>query len=255
MQQNETDVPLFHPAEPALERFITGQVVLIDKPLWWTSFDVVRKCRNVIAGRLKVKKLKVGHAGTLDPLATGLMVVCTGKATKRISEWMDADKEYVATIELGRTTPSFDLETETDATFPTEHITRESFGKSLQAFLGETLQTPPLFSAKTLQGKRAYTFARKGDKIELPPHPVVISEIDIVRFDLPVAEVRIRCSKGTYIRAFARDVGLANQSGACLVGLRRTAIGAFRVEKALSPEFFEQILTHKTIINHETVTV
>jgi len=242
MQQDETFVPLFHPAETTLENFITGQVVLIDKPLWWTSFDVVRKCRNIITQRLKVKKLKVGHAGTLDPLATGLMVICTGKATRRISEWMNADKEYVATIELGRTTPSFDLETETDATFATEHITRESFEASLRTFLGETQQVPPLFSAKNVQGKRAYTFARNGSNIELSPQPVVISELEIIRFDLPIAEIRMRCSKGTYVRAFARDVGIANQSGACLTGLRRTAIGSFRVENALSPELFERIL-------------
>jgi tRNA pseudouridine55 synthase len=241
--QDEAPIPLFHPATPVLENFVTGQVVLIDKPLWWTSFDVVRKCRNLITHRLKVKRLKVGHAGTLDPLATGLMIICTGKATKRISEWMDADKEYVATIELGRTTPSFDLETETDATFPTEHITRGSFEKSLRAFLGETQQVPPLFSAKNLQGKRAYTFARKGSDIELPAQPVIISELDIIRFELPVVKVRMRCSKGTYVRAFAHDLGLANQSGACLIGLRRTAIGAFRVEKAMSLELFEQIIS------------
>jgi len=247
MQYDETSVPLFHPAEVALEKFITGQVILIDKPLWWTSFDVVRKCRNIITGSLKIKKLKVGHAGTLDPLATGLMVICTGKATKRISEWVDADKEYVAVIELGRTTPSFDLETETDATFATEHITRESFEASLRTFLGETQQVPPLFSAKNLQGKRAYTFARKGSDIELSPHPVVISELEIIRFDLPLAEIRMRCSKGTYVRAFARDIGIANQSGACLVGLRRSAIGGFRVERAMSPELFEQILNQKDI--------
>jgi len=243
MQQDETLVPLFHPAVSTPESFIAGQIVLIDKPLWWTSFDVVRKCRNIITHRLNIKKLKVGHAGTLDPLATGLMVICTGKATKRIDEWIEADKEYVATIELGRTTPSFDLESETDATFPTEHITRESFEASLRTFLGETQQVPPLFSAKNLQGKRAYTFARKGSDIELPPHPVIISKLEIIRFDLPVVELRMRCSKGTYVRAFARDIGIANQSGACLVGLRRTAIGGFQVEKALSPELFEQIVS------------
>jgi len=238
---------LFHPVHSTLESFISGQIILIDKPLWWTSFDVVRKCRNIITNNLKIKKLKVGHAGTLDPLATGLMVICTGKATKRISEWMDADKEYIAVIELGRTTPSFDLETETDAIFPTGHITRESFGASLQTFLGETQQSPPLFSAKNLQGKRAYTFAREGSDIELPPQPVTISELELIRFNLPVVELRLRCSKGTYIRAFARDLGRANQSGACLVGLRRTAIGGFSVEKALSPELFEQIINHKNI--------
>ena len=246
MLQDETPVPLFHPTTSTPEDFIAGQVVFIDKPLWWTSFDVVRKCRNVITNRLKIKKLKVGHAGTLDPLATGLMMICTGKATKRINEWMDADKEYVAVIELGRTTPSFDLETETDAVFPVEHITRESFEKSLHTFLGETQQTPPLFSAKNLQGKRAYTYARKGSDIELPPQQIVISELEVVRFDMPRVEVRMRCSKGTYVRAFARDLGLVNQSGACLVGLRRTAIGAFRVEKAMSPDLFEQIISKIT---------
>lgn len=238
---DDTSVPLFRPMGSVPEDFITGQVVLIDKPLWWTSFDVVRKCRNLITHKLKVKKLKVGHAGTLDPLATGLMIVCTGKATKRINEWMDADKEYVATIELGRTTPSFDLETETDATFPTEHITRESLETSLHTFLGETWQAPPLFSAKNLQGKRAYTLARKGSAIELPAQPITISEMEIIRFELPVVELRMRCSKGTYVRAFARDLGRANQTGACLIALRRTAIGTFGVEKAMSPDLFEQI--------------
>ena len=242
MQQNDTPVPLFHPAVSVPEDFIAGQVIFIDKPLWWTSFDVVRKCRNIITQKLKIKKLKVGHAGTLDPLATGLMIICSGKATKRINEWVDADKEYIATIELGRTTPSFDLETETDATFPTEHISRESFEKSLSYFLGETLQVPPLFSAKNLQGKRAYTFARKGSDIELPSQKVIISELEIIRFDLPLVEIRMRCSKGTYVRAFARDIGIANQTGACLVELRRTAIGCFSVEKAMSPDLFEQIL-------------
>ena len=241
MQQDDT-VPLFHPAISTLENFIAGQVLLIDKPLWWTSFDVVRKCRNIITQRLKLKKLKVGHAGTLDPLATGLMLICTGKATKRINEWIDADKEYMATIELGRTTPSFDLETETDATFPTEHITRELFEASLCSFLGETQQVPPSFSAKNLQGKRAYTFARKGVDVVLPPHQVVIDELEIIRFDLPLVELRIRCSKGTYIRTLTRDIGIANQSGACLVQLRRTAIGGFRIEKAMLPDFFEQII-------------
>ena len=197
----------------------------------------------MITHKLKVKKLKVGHAGTLDPLATGLMIVCTGKATKRINEWMDADKEYLATIELGRTTPSFDLETETDATFTTEHITQETFAASLRGFHGETQQTPPIFSAKNLQGKRAYHFAREGAEIELAPNPVVISELEIVSFDLPLVKIRMRCSKGTYVRAFARDIGKANQSGACLVGLRRTAIGEFRVEKAMTPDFFEKILS------------
>jgi tRNA pseudouridine55 synthase len=243
MLQTEPSVPLFHPATSTPENFITGQIVLIDKPLWWTSYDVVRKCNKIITNRLKIKKIKVGHTGTLDPLATGLMMICTGKATKRINEWMGADKEYVAVIEMGRTTPSFDLETETDATFATGHITRDSFERSLSDFLGETWQTPPLFSAKNLQGKRAYTFARKGVDVELPAQKVTITELEVVRFDLPFVEMRMRCSKGTYVRAFARDVGVANQSGACLTGLRRTAIGDFRVEKAMSLELFEQVIS------------
>ncbi|MDR2038080.1 MAG: tRNA pseudouridine(55) synthase TruB [Bacteroidales bacterium] len=232
-------IPLFDPQISVAEDFISGQVILIDKPLTWTSFDVVRKCRNLITHKLKIKKLKVGHAGTLDPLATGLMIVCSGKATKCISEWMDMDKEYVASIEFGRTTLSFDLETETNATFPYEHITRESLEQSLKQFLGEIQQVPPLFSAKNLQGKRAYTFARKGSDMELPPNTVTISNLEIIRFELPVVEIKMRCSKGTYVRAFARDIGIANQSGACLIGLRRTAIGAFKVEDAMLPNSFE----------------
>jgi tRNA pseudouridine55 synthase len=242
MQQDNTSTRLFSPDSTAVEDFITGQVILIDKPLWWTSFDVVRKCRNLITHKLKIKKLKVGHAGTLDPLATGLMIVCSGKATKRINEWTDMDKEYVATIELGRTTLSYDLETETNAVFPFEHITREMTEKALESFLGVTQQVPPLFSAKYLQGKRAYTFARKGSNIELPPNPVNISSLDIIRFELPMVEIKMRCSKGTYVRAFARDLGACLQSGACLTALRRTAVGCFQVDDAISPEMFEQEL-------------
>ena len=235
---------LFNPSEPVPEKFINGMVVLLDKPLWWTSFDLVRKCRNIVTDRLKLKKLKVGHAGTLDPLATGLMIICTGKATKRINEWMDADKEYVASIELGRTTPSFDLETETDANFPIEHITREKFEISLSKFRGETFQMPPVFSAKNVKGKRAYDFARMGVDVKLQEKIIHISELEIIEFNLPVVTIRIRCSKGTYVRALARDIGIANKSGACLVALRRTAIGDLCVEKALSPALFEQIVNN-----------
>jgi tRNA pseudouridine55 synthase len=242
--------------------FVSGQVLLIDKPLQWTSFDVVRKCRNIITRRMKIKKLKVGHAGTLDPLATGLMIVCSGKATKRIGEWMNMDKEYTATIELGRTTPSFDMETDTDAVFPSEHITREMIEKTMESFLGETQQMPPLFSAKYVQGKRAYTLARKGSDAQLPPQIIHISRLELTRFDPPVAEIKMRCSKGTYVRAFARDLGTALQSGACLIGLRRTAIGNFKVENAVSPEQFEQEIS-KPVYNlpnhnsnqHETFTI
>jgi tRNA pseudouridine55 synthase len=234
--------PLFDPAAFVPEDFISGQVILIDKPLWWTSFDVVRKCRNIICGKLGIKKIKVGHAGALDPLATGLMIVCSGKATKRIDEWMNAEKEYVATFELGRTTPSYDLETETDAVFPVDHITETAFKESLENFIGETEQVPPLFSAKNLQGKRAYTFARKGTDIELPSQRIVISMLEVIQFKLPLAQVKIRCSKGTYVRALARDVGKANNSGACLVELRRTGIGDLHVNRAMSPELFEKIV-------------
>lgn len=234
---------LFNPVTSRKEDFINGHIVLVDKPLWWTSFDVVHKCRNLITQKLGIKKLKVGHAGTLDPLATGLMIVCFGKATKCINEWMDMDKEYMASIEMGRTTPSFDLETETDAIFPTGHITRESFENTLQTFLGETQQIPPLFSAKNLQGKRAYTFARKGSDMELPPNRVNISSLETIRFEMPVVEIKMQCSKGTYVRAFARDIGAASHSGACLVKLRRTAIGPFKVDNAMSLELFEQIIS------------
>ncbi|MDR3093798.1 MAG: tRNA pseudouridine(55) synthase TruB [Bacteroidales bacterium] len=253
MQQNETLIHLFNPDSTVVEDFITGQVILIDKPLWWTSFDVVRKCRNLITHKVKIKKLKVGHAGTLDPLATGLMIVCSGKATKRINEWTDMDKEYIATLELGRTTLSCDLETETNAVFPFEHITREMTNKALESFLGVTQQVPPLFSAKYVQGKRAYTLARQGSDIELPPNPVNISSLEIIRFELPVVEIKMRCSKGTYVRAFARDLGASLQSGACLTALRRTAVGCFHVDDALSPELFEQVL--KNINSNESITL
>jgi tRNA pseudouridine55 synthase len=255
-------IPLYCINTSVAADFAAGQVLLIDKPLRWTSFDVVCKCRNLITRRMKIKKLKVGHAGTLDPLATGLMIVCSGKATKRINEWMDMDKEYLAIIELGRTTPSFDMETDTDAVFPSEHITREMLEKTLERFLGETQQVPPLFSAKYLQGKRAYTLARKGSDTQLPPHPIHINRLEIIRFDPPVVEIKMRCSKGTYVRAFARDLGIALQSGACLTGLRRTAIGNFTVDNAVSPETFEQAIStpdhnlpNHNPNQHETFTI
>ncbi|MDR1666710.1 MAG: tRNA pseudouridine(55) synthase TruB [Bacteroidales bacterium] len=217
-------------------------MILIDKPLNWTSFDVVQKIRNLITRKLKIKKLKVGHAGALDPLATGLLIVCSGKATGHISEWMDMDKEYIAVIELGRTTLSCDQETETSAVFPFEHITWELLERTMESFLGETQQVPPLFSAKNVQGKRAYTFARKGSDIELPPQAVHISRLEIIRFEPPIVEIKMRCGKGTYVRAFARDLGAKLQSGACLTDLRRTAIGNFSVNDALTPILFENAL-------------
>lgn len=206
-----------------------------NKPLGWTSFKVVGHARYHICRRMKVKKLKVGHAGTLDPLATGVMIVCTGKATKRIEEFQYHTKEYIATIRLGATTPSYDLEHEIDATYPTEHITRELVEQTLQAFVGEIQQIPPAFSACMVNGKRAYDLARKGEEVELKPKLLVIDEIELLACNLPEIKIRVVCSKGTYIRALARDIGEALQSGAHLTGLIRTRVGDVTLEQCLDP--------------------
>lgn len=209
--------------------FISGEVLLIDKPLGWTSFDAVKRVRGALSRRLKIKKLKVGHAGTLDPLATGVMVVCTGRATKRIDELQAGVKEYVATMALGATTPSFDLETEIDATFPTDHITRELVEQTLERFRGVIEQVPPSFSAVKVDGKRAYKLARRGETPELKPKTLVIDEIELLDFSPCSITVRVVCSKGTYIRALARDIGEALGAGAHLTALRRTRVGDFRI--------------------------
>jgi tRNA pseudouridine55 synthase len=222
--------------------FEEGQVLLFDKPLYWTSFDLVNKLRNVIRSALKIKKIKIGHAGTLDPLASGLMIICTGRATKKIDEFRDLDKEYVATVHLGETTPSFDLETETNGRFPVEHITENLVITALNGFLGEQEQMPPLHSAKMIEGKRAYEFARKGIHKEMKPVKVWFREAELLAFGIPDIKVRIVCSKGTYIRAFARDLGLALGSGACLSRLERTAIGPYLLRDAFSLEKFENNL-------------
>lgn len=206
-----------------------------NKPLGWTSFKVVGHARYHICQRMKVKKLKVGHAGTLDPLATGVMIVCTGKATKRIEEFQYHTKEYIATIRLGATTPSYDLEHEIDATYPTEHITRELVEQTLQAFVGEIQQVPPAFSACMVNGKRAYDLARKGEEVELKPKLLVIDEIELLACNLPEIQIRVVCSKGTYIRALARDIGEALQSGAHLTGLIRTRVGDVTLQQCLDP--------------------
>jgi tRNA pseudouridine55 synthase len=219
--------------------FEEGQVLLFDKPLYWTSFDLVNKVRIMIRSASGIKKIKVGHAGTLDPLATGLMIVCTGKATKRIEEYSGLDKEYVASIHLGQTTPSYDLETETDKNFPVDHITREMVEKTLNGFLGEQKQMPPLFSAKFIDGKRAYKYARKGIAREIEPVTVTFREVDLLNFELPEISVRLLCSKGTYIRSFARDLGEALDSGAYLAALVRTAVGSFSLGNALTLEKFQ----------------
>jgi tRNA pseudouridine55 synthase len=220
--------------------FEEGQVLLFNKPVYWTSFDLVNKVRTMIRGSLKIKKIKVGHAGTLDPLASGLMIICTGKATKKIDEFRDLDKEYIATIHLGATTPSFDLETATDNTYSTEHITDELVKETLNGFLGEQKQLPPMYSAKQIDGKRAYEYARKGILKKLEPVTVFFREIELISFGLPETKIRIVCSKGTYIRSFARDFGEALKSGGYLSALERTAIGPYNVKNAFNLEKFNE---------------
>lgn len=219
-----------------------GLVLLFNKPLYWTSFDLVNKVRIMIRESTGIKKIKVGHAGTLDPLADGLMILCTGKATRRTGEFTGLDKEYVAEIYLGKTTPSFDLETETDGEYPTSHITTALTEEVLRGFLGQQEQIPPAFSAKLVDGKRAYEFARKGIETTIKPVKVIFREIELLSFNLPVIKVRILCSKGTYIRAFARDLGKALGSGAYLSSLTRTAIGPYRLENATGIEKFQLLL-------------
>ena len=218
-----------------------------DKPYEWTSFGLVAKVRYLSCKRLGVKKLKVGHAGTLDPLATGVLLVCTGKATKRIEELQAHTKEYVATLRLGATTPSFDLEKPVDAEYPTEHITREMVEETLNRFVGTIEQVPPVFSACKVNGSRAYDLARKGEEVELKAKTLVIDEMELLRCELPEIVIRVVCSKGTYIRALARDIGVALQSGAHLTALRRTRIGAVRVEDCLKLDDFAEWLNRQTI--------
>lgn len=209
---------------------VEGEIFYVDKPLRWTSFDVVKRIRGVLSRRTGIKKLKVGHAGTLDPLATGVMTVVTGRATKRIEELQAHTKEYVAEIRLGATTPSFDLETEVDAEYPWQHIGRKQIVEALSKFVGAIKQVPPAYSACKIDGKRAYKMARKGKEVNIKAKELVIDEIELVGMQLPVITVRVVCSKGTYIRALARDIGEALGSGAHLVGLRRTRVGDIRVE-------------------------
>lgn len=226
--------------------FIAGEVLFFNKPLTWTSFDLVNKFRYKLSRKLNVKKIKVGHAGTLDPLATGVMIICTGKATKRIDEFQYQTKEYVATIKLGQTTPSFDLETEVDHEYPTEHISRTLLDQVLPNFIGKIEQVPPVYSACKIEGKRAYELAREGKEVELKSKTLVIDELELLSCELPVLKLRIVCSKGTYIRALARDIGLALGSGAHLIALERTRIGDVTLDKCMSPEdidsFLEQVV-------------
>lgn len=227
--------------------FIKGEVLYFNKPLHWTSFDVVNRVRRVLCRTIGQKKLKVGHAGTLDPLATGVMIVCTGKATKRIEEFQYHTKEYIATLQLGATTPSYDLEKEIDATFPTGHITRELVEETLQRFVGTIEQVPPVFSACKVDGKRAYELARKGDEVQLRPKTLVIDEIELLAYNLPEIKIRVVCSKGTYIRALARDIGEALHSGAHLTGLIRTRVGEVTLDRCMKVEDFEDWLGQQEI--------
>lgn len=216
--------------------FISGEIIAIDKPLGWTSFDAVKRLRGAIQRRLNVRRFKVGHAGTLDPLATGVLLVCTGRATRRIEELQNGEKEYVASIKLGATTPSFDLETEVDSIFPCDHITEELAKNALLAFRGNIMQVPPVYSAVKIDGKRAYKYARAGKDPGLKAKPVTISEIEFLSLKDNILSFRVVCSKGTYIRALARDLGLELNSGAHLVALRRTRVGEFRSTDCLSVE-------------------
>lgn len=220
--------------------FIAGEILAVDKPLGWTSFDAVKRLRGALSRRLRLKKVKVGHAGTLDPLATGVLLICTGKATKQIDTLQSGRKEYVATMRLGATTPSFDLEKEIDATYPTEHITEQMVREVLTKFTGTIMQVPPVFSAVKVDGKRAYKYARKGAEVELKAKPLQIDEMELLdcRLDAPEPQITVRivCSKGTYIRALARDIGEALHSGAHLTALRRTRVGDYGVDRCLSVE-------------------
>ncbi|MDR1814208.1 MAG: tRNA pseudouridine(55) synthase TruB [Tannerella sp.] len=222
--------------------FEEGEVVFMNKPLDWTSFDVVNKFRYKLSRKLGVKKIKVGHAGTLDPKATGVMILCTGRATKRIDEFQNRTKEYVATLKLGATTPSFDLEKEIDAVYPTEHISSQMVTDTLQKFKGTIEQIPPAFSACNIDGKRAYELARKGKDAPLKPKTLTIDEIELLDYQLPVIKIRVVCSKGTYIRALARDIGQALNSGAHLIALERTRVGEVTLDKCLSPNDIDEFL-------------
>lgn len=222
--------------------FISGEILYINKPLHWTSFTLVKRLRNKLCRKLGIKKLKVGHAGTLDPLATGVMIICTGKKTKLIDTFQYQTKEYIATIKLGETTPSFDLETEVDATYPTEHITKEQVEVVLNNFVGKIDQVPPAYSACKVEGKRAYEMARKGEEVNLKAKTLIIDEIKLLTCELPIIKVRVVCSKGTYIRALSRDIGIALESGAHLIALERTKIGEVTLDQCIAGELIDEFV-------------
>ena len=227
------------------EDYLSGQVLLIDKPLHWTSFQAVNKLRWEIRHAFNIKKIKVGHAGTLDPLATGLLVICTGKMTKQIDTFQGQEKEYTGTIVLGSTTASYDLETDINETFPTDHITEKDIHDATKQFIGDIEQIPPVFSAIKKDGKRLYEFARAGEEVKITSRKITISAFEITGIEGQDVHFRVVCSKGTYIRSLANDFGKALNSGSHLSALRRTRIGAFHVEDALTPEAFIKSLTTK----------
>lgn len=232
--------------------FLEGEILYIDKPLEWTSFNAVKRIRSILLRRLGTKKLKVGHAGTLDPLATGVMIICTGRATKLIESLQAGVKEYVAGIRLGATTPSFDLETDIDATYPTGHITRQLVEETLSRFTGTIEQTPPAFSACKIDGRRAYKMARRGEEVDLKPKTLVIDEIELLDYAPEEITVRVVCSKGTYIRALARDIGEALGSGAHLVSLRRTRVGDITIDRCHTIDEMADILRQCPVEMPET---
>ncbi len=228
--------------------FQAGEILAVYKPYTWTSFQIVNKIRYHLSRKLGIKRFKVGHAGTLDPLATGVLLVCTGKATKKIEELQSHTKEYVAEIMLGATTPSYDMEHPVDATYPHEHITEEMVREVLAKFTGTIAQRPPLFSACKVDGKRAYDLARKGSNMELAPKLIQIDEIELLQCELPKIKIRVVCGKGTYIRSLARDIGEALQSGAYLTSLTRTRVGDYRIEDCINPDEFQDWLEKQTTI-------
>lgn len=222
--------------------FVAGEIIAINKPYTWTSFQIVNKVRYHLSRKYGIKRFKVGHAGTLDPLASGVLLLCTGKATKRIEELQGQTKEYEAEIMLGATTPSFDMEHPVDARYPYEHITREMVEETLKQFVGDIAQRPPLFSACKVDGKRAYDLARKGSDMQLEPKQIRIDSIELLECELPKIRIRVVCGKGTYIRSLARDIGEALESGGYLTDLVRTRIGEYRLENCITPDLFQEWL-------------
>lgn len=228
-----------------IDDLVEGQILLMNKPIFWTSFDLVKKTRNLIAFKYRSvkgekRKIKVGHAGTLDPYADGLMIVCTGKKTKILNTFQDQEKEYIFSLEFGKTTPSFDMETEVDQEYPYQEIEINEIKNTLAKYEGDIDQIPPIYSAKSVKGKRAYKSAREGETIELLPQRINIKHLEVLEYDYPVLTLKVRCSKGTYIRSLARDIGKDLGTGAHIIGLRRTRIGNYSLNDAISIKEFEQ---------------